>query len=337
MALSHRLGALVLLVGATACRRSAAIDLRPTRDDRAGLASEIAESGAFSDRLARPDLADVVLLYGAEAGGALGPCGCDKQPRGGLARVQTYADATRARSPSTAVWMVDAGGWLDSTLDFDGVPRLDAMAANDWMVKGLRALHPVALNVSWSDLSTLRGFSTPPDLPLVSAQYAGPGIVPVVERSVNGQRVLFTGIGHTGPTMLVPEGFTMVDPVDGVRAALASAGARPEDLVVLLSSEANTAGTALAEEGLVDVVIDARQHRYRDPPFRAGDAVWVKAHHQTLRLGELRLQVQAGRAARALDRKIDLDDAVPSDPTLARWAKQAEREVQLVRQTRYGL
>jgi len=325
------------VVGLAACKKTPGIDLRPTHDTRRGLSSEIAEAGHLPERLARPDLADLVLLYGAEAGGALGPCGCDKQPRGGLARIKTYADETRARSPDAPVWLVDAGGWLDSTLDFHGAPRLDAMAANDWMVRGLNVLHPVALNISWSDLSTLPGFDTPPDLPLVSAHITGPGIAPYIERTLADRRVVFTGIAHQGPPMLVPEGYEMTDPVAGVRAALAAADVQPDDLVVLLSSESNAAGTTIAEAGLVDVVIDARQHRYRDPPFRSGDAVWVKAHHQTLRLGELRIRVQDGRASWALDRKIDLDTDIPDDPTLARWAKQAEREVQLVRQTRYGL
>jgi hypothetical protein len=128
----------------------------------------------------------------------------------------------------------------------------------------------------------------------------------------------------------------MVDPEDGVRAVLASARVQPEDLVVLLSYEANGVGTTLAKAGLVDVVIDANQHRYRDPPFRMGDAVWVKAHYQTMRLGELRLRIQEGRASWALDRKIDLDAEVPSDPTLDKWAKQAERDVAAVRKDAYG-
>lgn len=333
----RRLIPLALGAALPGCRGSAPIDLRPTSDARASLASEIAEEGDLDDRLARPDLADLVLLYGAEAGGALGPCGCDANPRGGLGRIKTYADETQSRSPRATVWVVDAGGWLDPTLDFQGRPRLDAVAANRWMVRGLHTLHPVALNISWSDLTSLTGLDTPPDLPLVSAHIQGPGIRPYVERTVDGQRVVFTGIAHVGPTMLLPDGYTMSDAVEGVEAVLEQAEVTPDDLVVLLSSDANTEGTLLAEAGRVDVVVDAQQHRYRDPPFRAGDAVWVKAHHQTLRLGELRMGVQAGRVTWALDRKIDLDAKVPADPALARWAREAEREVGMVRQTRYGM
>lgn len=320
----------------SACSAKTTVDWRTSHDVRAKLSSEIAETGPLSDRVARPDLADLVLLYGAEAAGALGPCGCDKTPRGGLARIQSYAEATRERSPRASVWVVDAGGWLDPTLDGSGRPRLDAVKANHWMVRGMGVLQPTALNVSWSDLHSLTGFDTTPDLPMVSAHITGPGIAPFVESSVGDQRVLFTGIAHEGPPSLIPNGYTLTDPVDGVRQVLAAARARPEDLVVLLSNDAIDASVVLANEGIVDLVIDARQHRYRDPAFRVGDAVWVKAHHQTLRLGELRMDLQAGRIYRALDRKIDLDASVPANAQLDRWARDAEQEVALVRKTQYG-
>jgi hypothetical protein len=327
---------LVIVSVVAACHARQPPDWRPTHDARTRLSSEFAESGELSDRLARPDLADLVLLYGAESGGALGPCGCDTSPRGGLARIKTYADATHERSPRAPVWLVDAGGWLDATLDGQGEPRMDAVKANDWMVRGMGVLEPTALNVSWTDLHSLTGFSTLPNLPLVSAHIEGAGIVPFVESMVGDQRVVFTGIAHEGPTMLIPEGYAVGDPVDGVQRVLETANVGPRDLVVLLSSDANGAGSTLAKSGLVDLVIDARQHRYREPPFRVGDAVWVKAHHQTLRLGEIRLDLQEGRVTRALDRKIDLDPAIPGDARLERWAKDAEQEVKRVREAHYG-
>ncbi len=319
-----------------ACHTRQPTDWRPTHDARARLSSEIAETGDLSERLARPDLADLVLLYGAEAGGALGPCGCDKSPRGGLARIKTYANATQERSPRAAVWLVDAGGWLDATVDGQGKPRRDAVRANEWMVRGMGVLAPTALNVSWTDLQSLPGFSTLPDLPLVSAHIEGPGIHPFVESMVGDQRVVFTGIAHEGPPLLTPEGYTVSDPVDGVHRVLDAAQAGSRDLVVLLSSDANTAGAVLAKSGLVDLVIDARQHRYREPPFRVGDAVWLKAYHQTLRLGEVRMDLQDGRVTRALDRKVDLDPAITGDTQLERWAKDAQQEVEQVRETHYG-
>ena len=327
---------MALLLVAMGCRPDKRIDLRPIVEPRQGLRSELAEGGALAQRLAPPDLADLVLLYGGEAEGVLGPCGCTENPRGGLARVQTYARATQERTPATSVWLVDAGGFLDGTPEDTGVPRADAKAANRWMVQAYDRLDPVALNVSWNDLVGLSGLDDTRGLPLVSAHIEGPGLVPYVRRELGSHTLVFTGIAHLGPDFLMPSDYRGRDPEDAVRELVAEGAWDEEDVVVLLAHGAPTAATMLARDGLVDVVIDAQQHRYRDPVHREADAVWAKSHYQTLRLGELRLGLRDGRAAWAVDRKIDLDDAIPSDPTLLRWARQAEKEAEMVRETVYG-
>jgi len=324
--------ALALTLG---CRADKRIDLRPVHEPREGLRSEVVEGGALSQRLAPPDLADLVLLYGGETEGVLGPCGCTENPRGGLARIHTYAEETKARTPAAEVWVVDAGGFLDGTPEVSGVARADATAANRWMVRGYGALDPVALNVSWNDLVGLSGLEDTGGLPLVSAHIEGPAIVPYVRRRLGPHRIVFTGISRLGPELLIPDAYTAIDGEDGVRQLVSAGAWQDDDIVVLLAHGAPVEAAALARDGLVDVVIDAQQHRYRDPLHREADAVWAKSHYQTLRLGELRLGLQDGRAAWALDRKIDLDTAIPADPTLARWARQAEKEAELVRKTVY--
>ncbi|HCH65772.1 MAG TPA: hypothetical protein DFR83_23415, partial [Deltaproteobacteria bacterium] len=117
----------------------------------------------------------------------------------------------------------------------------------------MHVLDPIALNVSWSDLQSLSGFETAPELPLVSAHIRGPGIRPFVESTVGDQRVVLTGIAHEGPSLLVPDRYTLGDSVEGVRQALKDADVHPEDLVVLLSSQSNTVSAMLAREGLVDL------------------------------------------------------------------------------------
>ena len=322
-----------LLLG---CRAEKRIDLRPISEPQAGLRSELVAGGELAQRLAPPDLADLVLLYGSENEGALGPCGCSENPRGGLARIHTYAAETRARTPSASVWLVDAGGFLDGTPEESGLSRADAMVSNRWMVRGYDSLDPVALNVSWGDLVGLSSLEDTRELPLVSAHIAGRGLVPYVRRTLGSHSVVVTGITHLGPEFLMPDAYQAQDPEDAVRQLVADKAWSTEDVVVLLSHGAPTVAAALARDGLVDVVIDAQQHRYRDPLHREADAVWAKSHYQTQRLGELRLGLQAGRAAWAVDRKIDLDDTIPGDPVLARWAQQAEKESARVRKDVYG-
>jgi hypothetical protein len=210
------------------------------------------------------------------------------------------------------------------------------MASNRWMVRGYDALDPVALNVSWGDLVGLSGLEDTLDLPLVSAHIEGPGLVPFVRRELGNHSVVITGIAHLGPDFLMPDAYQGQDAEDAMRQLVADAAWADDEVVVLLAHGASTVAAALARDGLVDVVIDAQQHRYRDPVHREADAVWAKSHYQTMRLGELRLGLHAGRAAWAVDRKIDLDKAIPSDPTLAHWAKQAEKETEKVRKAVYG-
>ena len=330
---------MITLLAATVaigCRPDKRPDLRPISEPRAGLRSEVVETGDLSQRLAHPDLADLVLLYGGETEGVLGPCGCTENPRGGLARIHTYAAETRLRTPSTTVWMVDAGGFLDGTPEDSGVARADATATNKWMVRGYGALDPVALNVAWADLVGLSALDDLEGLPLVSAHIEGPGITPFVRRQLGSHTVVFTGIARLGPDLLIPDAYTAHHAEDEVRALVEAGVWDQDDVVVLLAHGAPVVAAALARDGLVDIVIDAQQHRYRDPLHREGDAVWAKSHYQTLRLGELRLGLQDGRAVWALDRKIDLDTQIPADPTLSRWARQAEKEAEVVRKTVYG-
>jgi len=97
--------------------------------------------------------------------------------------------------------------------------------------------------------------------------------------------------------------------------------------VVLLAHGAPEAARSLAERGLVDVVIDTNLHRSLEPPFRVGEAIWVKSHFQTMRLGELRLGLEGGRIAWARDRKIDMDEGIPPQNDARRLEEAARRAV----------
>ena len=80
------------------------------------------------------------------------------------------------------------------------------------------------------------------------------------------------GIAHEGPLSLIPDGYTLTDPVEGVRQVLAAARARPEDLGAAVKRR-DRCECCAGQRGRRDPGgIDGRQHRYRDPAFRVGDA-----------------------------------------------------------------
>ena len=95
------------------------------------------------------------------------------------------------------------------------------------------------------------------------------------------------------------------------------------------------AARTFAREGLVDVVIDAFEHSAQYAPIRVGDAIWVRSHAGTERLGELRLWREEGMW-QAVDRKVELDDGVPARDDEAALAGAARDAIQAVEQAAFG-
>jgi 2',3'-cyclic-nucleotide 2'-phosphodiesterase (5'-nucleotidase family) len=310
--------------------------VRAGKDGLRGLA--ISE-GSLESRLAAPDDASLVLFYGTDEGGSLAPCGCTDSPRGGLPRAARYIQASRAAQPEVPSLVLNAGGWSLGAVGMDGHPRADAPVANRWMTAGMESLGVDAANVGWGDMAGLVSLDEPPAFAVVSANLHGDGVAGELLHRIGGHDVLVTGIGPPGPPDVPIPGFSREDELEALRARLAGARSRA-DLIVLLSYATPTAARVAAEEGLVDLVIDANQHRFRDEPLRVGDAVWVRAYHQTQRLGELRIGLapegQDRRIAWATDRKIALDESLPEDPELRSLARQAEREVRKLQVSLFG-
>lgn len=328
-----------LLVASLAlgCRPPASVaDVRPGKDGLRGIA---VSEGPLEARLAPADEASLVLFYGTDEGGSLAPCGCTDSPRGGLPRAARYIEASRAAQPTVPSLILNAGGWSLGAVGMDGAPRGDAPLANRWMAEGMEALGVDAANVGWGDMAGLVSLDEPPAFAVVSANLHGEGVAGELLHRIGDHDVLVTGIGPPGPPDVPIPGFSREDELAALRARLAGARSRA-DLIVLLSYATPAAARIAAEEGLVDVVIDANQHRFRDQPLRVGDAVWVRAYHQTQRLGELRIGLapegQGPRIAWATDRKIALDEGLPEDPELRSLARQAEREVRKLQVALFG-
>jgi 2',3'-cyclic-nucleotide 2'-phosphodiesterase (5'-nucleotidase family) len=278
------------------------------------LSSELANSGPLRDRLAAPDDANLVILYGGEQEGSMGPCGCEERPLGSLARVKGY----RAVGP-------------------DGLGA-DALFAGEAMVIGLEAGGWAVLNIGYRDLPYLaaRGFpeaavsanvvSRDPETP-------SPASYRVVE--VGDLRVAVTGVTVDRLSLLTADRFEVGDPVETVRALVPEMEAAA-DLVVVLAYEPGRASRQLAREPGVDILIEAGGYQERYPPHTEGGGVWVRSDKQTQRLGELRLRVDDGRVVAARDRLIDLDEGIPSDRALLRHQRRTARQLDALRQELYG-
>lgn len=325
---------MLTLIFAGCARSDYIIPLSIQLPESDGIPAELVVSGALSERV-RADGADLVLYYGSEERGSLEPCGCPTRPRGGLARQAAYIDASRAASPDAAHIIVNGGYWLEDAVGLDGQPRPDTAVMNRWMVAGVSALGVDALNIGYPDMAGLRSLDASPGLPIVSANISGDGVASHRVLVVDGLRIGLTGISTPGSRAVSTPGFEVSEPTRAGRAVLEELRAST-DVIVLLSYHATQAARRLAQEGLVDVVIDAQQYRERYAPIQVGDAIWVRSHMQTMRLGELRLFVEDGQIARAMDRKIDLDPEVPDQRTLSGVVRSARMALDAAQHALYG-
>ena len=305
-------------------------------EDRA-LEAELVIEGALEHRVASGDRADLVLFYGGEERGSLEPCGCPKRPRGGMPRLMAYVEASRAANPGQQDLLLNGGYWLEDAMGLDGEHRPDTAVMNRWMIAGMQQAGFSALNVTFNDaagISTVLEDDGEIDVPGVSANLSGPGVVPyrIIERS--GLTVGITGITRAGLTFQQTPGFTTQDPG---RASIEVLEALNEqvDVVVLMAYQSPETAQRLAQKGLVDVVIDTNLHREFSAPFRVGDAIWVRSHIQTMRLGELRLGITNGQVDWAVDRKIDLDGEIPSSRDTMLLAETAREELDALQRTLY--
>ncbi len=258
-----------------------------------GLA-ELVTGGSLEERLST-DEADLVLLYGGEQRGRVGPCGCPTNPRGGLARTASYAGAVRALDPTI---LVLGGYWLENERGL--VDPEPVRAANAIMLDVLDQLAPDAANVSYKEwpLPSTPGWA-------VSANIEGLPSVRTVELA--GVRVAIVGITARGP-ILHPE---VSAPIGGLEV-LENTDA---DLHVLLAFEAREEARAIAEAfPELDVVVDTAHHQGFFEPVLVGQTIWVRSSYETQRLGELRLLRSGDGWELVRDRKVNLDDQIPDAP-----------------------
>lgn len=300
------------------------------------IVGELVVSGALKERVSTTP-ADLVVYYGGEHKGSLETCGCPKNPRGSFARFGAYVEASRAANPGVPSVVVNAGYWLQDAMGFDGALRNDVILGNRWMVEGSRVLGWDALNVGYPDVAGLA--TLPADgglpLPLVSANVTGPGVNRWVIVERDGLRIGITGITAVGQTLSPTAGYTIAPP--DTAGPVLDALAQETDVVVLLAYQASEEAQRLAaSRSNIDVVVDAAMHRDFADSAYVGQAVWALSNYQTMRLGELRLDMDAGRVVGGRSRHVDLDALVPDDAKLATLTRKARAELDAEQKRLYG-
>ncbi|MFT4628007.1 MAG: hypothetical protein ACI8PZ_006701 [Myxococcota bacterium] len=293
-----------------------AADPAPSLDPGAGGALVLSSSsptGRIADRVAWGDGADLVLLYGGEQSGRVGPCGCEDHPIGGLPRVTGYRRAMRDANPGVPDLLLNLGEFYSARTGDTPTLSSDARAANRWMRAGLDAGPWDAVNVSCRDLpgATADGFP----LNALSTNMRVPDLPDHRLVKAGAHTVAVLGVGAPCLDYLQPPGLVVTDPLEAVRARVPTLEA---DLVVVLVSGLAGRVEALASIDGVDVVLEAGAYVGRYEPFDVGGTVWARSADETQRLKELRLRVDDGRISAATDRTITLDERIPEDRPVKR-------------------
>ena len=269
------------------------------------------------------EAADVVLFYGSEQRGSMDECTCPTgEDRGGLARVKSYLDL--ARTPTRPAIVVNAGHWLDNRVDLNERLRPDVSVANEYVLEGFDMVGWDVLNVGHPDLPWLARSGRFPVGAVSANLRPTDGDQPPTHRilDIGGVRVAVTGVSSGGLNYMRPDGFEVLDPVEALVDLLPELQANA-DLVVVLAYDLKRQTRRVADLQGVNVIVEAGGFRTGHDPHLIDSTVWVRSDYETQALGELRLSLSDGRVRTALDRKIDLDHAVPLDGKVKRLAREA--------------
>ncbi len=300
------------------------------------LASDSVRSGPAKNRVVTGDEADLVLFYGGEQEGELGPCGCPVNPRGSVARVDGYLRAVEKGDPDTPWMLLNTGAWLSNTIGDTVELRADAKVANVHMTEALDIGGWDVLNVGFRDMPWFREAPIPDNA--VSANIRptrdGAGPLPFAVVPVGEYRVAVTGVSREGMTFLQPDTHAFADPVESLQELIPEMQ-KQADLVVVLSYDVGKAATDLTRLD-VDVLIEAGEYKEQHEPVIENGTLWVRSRWRTERLGELRLFLQDGKISAAVDRMIDMDEEVPSTPTLRKLERRAKSEIEKALRQEFG-
>ncbi len=252
-----------------------------------GLGCSSPEAGDVDPQAAQA----VRVVYSANGEGEMEPCGCPKNPRGGLSRRATSLERFRAEGP---VVVVEGGRSLARpvTSELSEIDvrqrRLKASLIAETFARG--AYDALVLGATDWALGTdfVRELVSEHGLPVLAANLTCDG-----ESPYPGGRVFERGgvrIGVVGVTVGEVEGCEVGDPREGLERAVAELG--EVDVRVGLVPVRKLLGiTQLVADGPLplDFVVDARERTPASGPDSRGHTHFLGAGSQTKSLGVLGL------------------------------------------------
>jgi len=198
----------------------------------------------------------VTLLYLADLGGQLEPCGCSLDQRGGLPRVATLLSRLRAENPDT--WLVGGGDLLFETEALAPEARRREMLKAGAVAQALRLVRLDASTEGERDLAGGEGFARDSGLPFRRGTRLGP-----------------IGIGEWGNVPEAPVRIAVVHR-GGTREALPlAAEARRLGIQILLASHRRSLFDDDANRVLLDAPVPVVQVQGRGQSLARID-LWLR-------------------------------------------------------------
>ncbi len=281
------------------------------------------------------------LLFSGFVEGNFGPCGCDKNPTGGLARRAGYS-ATLVEDGSLNL-QIDLGNYFHPL-------GPQSKAINELMLKGLSSLPIRVMNLTPNDLfmwDRLQEMSLPQteiistNLSPRDPRKASPKRYTIVTVSGNelgledDVRIGFLGLSDLR-RVKPNSGFTGSDPLLAVEKAMLEL-ANQVEFVVVLADFRRKSGPLKPDSILhklaeahpkIYAVLNTEQRFLLHEPEQVGNAVILSSVERGRYLGRLQLRFDSKGEVTAVEPEfIELKAGVPEDAELARLQAELEAKI----------
>lgn len=283
-----------------------------------------------------PDMATITLLQLNDLHGYLTPhpelvwgaAGPEFPKLGGLARIKTLFDRTRADNPGGVVA-------LDNGDTFHGT-HLAVSTKGQALVAPVNALGLTAMTAHWEFAwgpDHVHQLAAQLDHPLLAANCYSKAdgsrpFPPSLELTVAGIAVGIIGIAATIIDKTMPdhfsEGVRFTDGVEEAREQSARLRKNGAELIIVLSHLGLPQDIELARQvPEINVILSGHTHNRLAEPEQVGDTVVIQSGCHGAFIGRLDIDIEHGRIVQSRHALIPIDDSIPEDDQMAGLVNEA--------------